>query len=154
LLPKLGQVKVCPTYSKRYLFNMIRQKKVQSIIVKNFSRDKRSLRTLTQLLRSLKIQAYVTKKTIWHSNTNKIYLMQKVLKPDNGCLNKLIVNLSETSEKSWNQNLITELIHQGLLPSTRLLEIRLLILKLSCDSRFQRAFTACTCVFKVITLVW
>jgi len=27
-------------------------------------------------------------------------------------------------------------------------------LKLSCDSRFQRAFTACSCVFKVITLVW
>jgi len=26
-------------------------------------------------------------------------------------------------------------------------------LKLSCDSRFQRAFTACSCVFKVITLV-
>jgi len=26
--------------------------------------------------------------------------------------------------------------------------------KLSCDSRFQRAFTACVCVFKVITLVW
>jgi len=27
------------------------------------------------------------------------------------------------------------------------------LLKLSCDSRFQRAFTACSCVFKVITLV-
>jgi len=27
-------------------------------------------------------------------------------------------------------------------------------LKLSCDSRFQRAFTAYSCVFKVITLVW
>jgi len=27
-------------------------------------------------------------------------------------------------------------------------------LKLSCDSRFQRAFTACSCVFKVIALVW
>jgi hypothetical protein len=27
------------------------------------------------------------------------------------------------------------------------------ILKLSCDSRFQRAFTACSCVFKVITLI-
>jgi len=27
-------------------------------------------------------------------------------------------------------------------------------LKLSCDSRFQRAFTACSCVFKLITLVW
>jgi len=27
-------------------------------------------------------------------------------------------------------------------------------LKLSCDSRFQRAFTACCCIFKVITLVW
>jgi hypothetical protein len=27
-------------------------------------------------------------------------------------------------------------------------------LKLSCDSRFQRAFTACSCVLKVITLVW
>ncbi len=27
-------------------------------------------------------------------------------------------------------------------------------IKLSCDSRFQRAFTACSCVFKVITLVW
>jgi len=26
-------------------------------------------------------------------------------------------------------------------------------LKLSCDSRFQRAFTACSCVFKLITLV-
>jgi len=26
-------------------------------------------------------------------------------------------------------------------------------LKISCDSRFQRAFTACVCVFKVITLV-
>jgi len=26
-------------------------------------------------------------------------------------------------------------------------------LKLSCDSRFQHAFTACVCVFKVITLV-
>ncbi len=26
--------------------------------------------------------------------------------------------------------------------------------KLSCDSRFQRAFTACSCVLKVITLVW
>ncbi len=25
--------------------------------------------------------------------------------------------------------------------------------KLSCDSRFQRVFTACICVFKVITLV-
>jgi len=25
-------------------------------------------------------------------------------------------------------------------------------LKLSCNSRFQRAFTACNCVFKVITL--
>jgi len=25
--------------------------------------------------------------------------------------------------------------------------------KLSCDSRFQRAFTACSCVFKVITLI-
>jgi len=27
-------------------------------------------------------------------------------------------------------------------------------LKLRCDTRFQRAFTACVCVFKVITLVW
>jgi len=27
-------------------------------------------------------------------------------------------------------------------------------LKLSCDSLFQRAFTACCCAFKVITLVW
>jgi len=27
-------------------------------------------------------------------------------------------------------------------------------IKLSCDSRFQRAFTPCSCVFKVITLVW
>ncbi len=27
-------------------------------------------------------------------------------------------------------------------------------LKLSCDSRFQQAITACSCVFKVITLVW
>jgi hypothetical protein len=27
-------------------------------------------------------------------------------------------------------------------------------LKLSCDSRFQRAFTACCFVFKVITLAW
>jgi len=27
-------------------------------------------------------------------------------------------------------------------------------LKLRCDSRFQRAFTACSCVFKVITLIW
>ncbi len=27
------------------------------------------------------------------------------------------------------------------------------LLKLSCDTRFQHAFTACTCVFKVITLV-
>jgi len=26
-------------------------------------------------------------------------------------------------------------------------------LKLSCDSRFQRAFTACVCAFKVITLI-
>jgi hypothetical protein len=26
--------------------------------------------------------------------------------------------------------------------------------KLRCDSRFQRAFTACSCVFKVINLVW
>jgi len=26
--------------------------------------------------------------------------------------------------------------------------------KLRCDSRFQRAFTAYSCVFKVITLVW
>jgi len=28
-----------------------------------------------------------------------------------------------------------------------------LFLKLSCDSRFQRGFTACSCIFKVITLV-
>jgi len=27
------------------------------------------------------------------------------------------------------------------------------LLKLRCDSRFQRAFTACSCVFKVITLI-
>ncbi len=27
------------------------------------------------------------------------------------------------------------------------------LLKLSCDSRFQRTFTACSCVFKAITLV-
>ncbi len=27
-------------------------------------------------------------------------------------------------------------------------------LKLRCDSRFQGAFTTCSCVFKVITLVW
>jgi len=27
-------------------------------------------------------------------------------------------------------------------------------LKLRCDSRFQHAFAACSCVFKVITLVW
>jgi len=26
--------------------------------------------------------------------------------------------------------------------------------KLRCDSRFQHAFTACSCIFKVITLVW
>jgi len=26
-------------------------------------------------------------------------------------------------------------------------------LKLRCDSRFQRAFTACSCVFKEITLI-
>jgi len=26
-------------------------------------------------------------------------------------------------------------------------------IKLCCDSRFQRAFTACSCVFKVITLI-
>ncbi len=30
---------------------------------------------------------------------------------------------------------------------------RLWWLKLSCDSRFQRAFTACSCVFEVLTLV-
>jgi len=29
-----------------------------------------------------------------------------------------------------------------------------LSIKLSCDNRFQRAFTACRCVFKVITLIW
>ncbi len=29
-----------------------------------------------------------------------------------------------------------------------------LSLKLHCDTRFQRAFTACVCFFKVITLVW
>ena len=29
-----------------------------------------------------------------------------------------------------------------------------LSLKPSCDTRFQRAFTACVCVFKVIALVW
>ena len=28
-----------------------------------------------------------------------------------------------------------------------------LLLKLSCDSRFQRAFTTCCCVFKEVTLV-
>jgi len=28
-----------------------------------------------------------------------------------------------------------------------------LYLKLRCDNRFQRAFTACSCVFKEITLV-
>jgi hypothetical protein len=33
------------------------------------------------------------------------------------------------------------------------LEKHIFDLKLSCDSRFQRAFTACNCVFKVITLV-
>jgi len=27
------------------------------------------------------------------------------------------------------------------------------LLKLSCNSRFQRVFTACSCIFKVITLV-
>ncbi len=27
-------------------------------------------------------------------------------------------------------------------------------IKLRCDTRFQHAFTACSCVFKVITLVW
>jgi len=27
-------------------------------------------------------------------------------------------------------------------------------IKLRCDTRFQRAFTACSCIFKVITLVW
>jgi len=27
-------------------------------------------------------------------------------------------------------------------------------IKLSCDIRFQRAFTACSCIFKVIALVW
>jgi len=27
-------------------------------------------------------------------------------------------------------------------------------IKLRCDTRFQRAFAACGCVFKVITLVW
>ncbi len=31
---------------------------------------------------------------------------------------------------------------------------KILSLKLSCDSRFQRAFTACVFVFEVITLVW
>jgi len=31
--------------------------------------------------------------------------------------------------------------------------IQLNSLKLNCDSRFQRAFTACSCVFKEITLV-
>ncbi len=30
----------------------------------------------------------------------------------------------------------------------------MLKLKLSCDSRFQRAFTACVFVLKVITLIW
>ncbi len=32
-------------------------------------------------------------------------------------------------------------------------KIRYLRLKLRCDTRFPRAFTACGCVFKVITLV-
>ncbi len=30
---------------------------------------------------------------------------------------------------------------------------KIAVVKLSCDSRFQRAFTACSCVFKAITLV-
>jgi len=34
------------------------------------------------------------------------------------------------------------------------MQVWIINLKLSCDSRFQRAFTACVCVFKVITLVW
>ncbi len=29
-----------------------------------------------------------------------------------------------------------------------------LFIKLHCDTRFQSAFTACSCVFKVIALVW
>ncbi len=36
----------------------------------------------------------------------------------------------------------------------RYIWIKKCCLKLSCDSRFQRAFTACSCVFKVIALVW
>ncbi len=33
-------------------------------------------------------------------------------------------------------------------------DFRLLWVKLRCDTRFQHAFTACSCVFKVITMVW
>jgi len=31
--------------------------------------------------------------------------------------------------------------------------LTLMQFKLRCDSRFQRAFTGCSCVFKVITLI-
>jgi len=30
---------------------------------------------------------------------------------------------------------------------------KLILIKLRCDCRFQRAFTACSCVFKVIILI-
>jgi len=46
--------------------------------------------------------------------------------------------------------LIAKIIFRGL---KKLKELARLSLKLHCDSRFQRVFTACICVFKVITLI-
>ncbi len=50
-----------------------------------------------------------------------------------------------------NQRFFSELWKKKEIEFKRTLEVSL---KLSCDSRFTHAFTACSCVFKVITLVW
>jgi len=49
----------------------------------------------------------------------------------------------------WKRSILTYLTKYSVL----LKLLYLCSIKLSCDSRFQRAFTACVCVFKEITLV-
>jgi len=68
-------------------------------------------------------------------------------------------NVHVTREKLQKQRSYEKFIHKMLMKLTQGLEAGhhplqqvSYTIKLSCDSRFQRALTACICIFKVITL--
>jgi len=80
------------------------------------------------------------------------YPLQKWSKMTNILLG-MTANFEHKSPKNYTNSIFLELTYTPFLTTSNFFLLCIKI-KLSCDSRFQRAFTACSCVFKVITLVW